>query len=57
MRDWKTTLISAATAFFSFVLFSPEYFPDILISVSKFAFAGGLAWLGVSAADYRRARK
>ena len=40
-----------ATAFFGFVVFSPETFAHApwLIALSKFAMAGGLAALGISA--------
>lgn len=54
--SWKTTVIGSATAFFAFVLFSPETFIAFpwLIALSKFAVCGGLAGLGIAAADFNR---
>lgn len=52
--SWKSTVIGAMTAFFAFVLFTPESFQEwpILIALSKFAVIGGLAGLGIVAKDY-----
>jgi hypothetical protein len=52
--SWKTTVIGAATAFFGFVLFSPETFAQWpwLLALSKYAFLGGLAGFGVVAKDF-----
>jgi hypothetical protein len=52
--SYKTTLIGAATAFFGFVLFSPEHFTQWpwLLDLSKYAFLGGLASLGVASKDF-----
>lgn len=51
--SWRTTVIGAATAFFGFVLFSPESFTAFpwLIALAKYAFLGGLAGLGIAARD------
>lgn len=49
-----TTAFGIASAFFAFVLFSPEIaWPIWLVSLSKFALVGGLAGLGISAKDFR----
>jgi len=52
--SWKSTTVGAVTAFFAFVLFSPELFAQwpALIALSKFAVVGGLAGLGIVAKDY-----
>ncbi len=52
--SWRTTLIGAATAFFAFVLFSPETFVAFpwLVALSKFAVCGGLAGQGILSKDY-----
>lgn len=52
--SWKTTVIGATTAFFGFVLFSPELFQwcPALIALSKYAVIGGFAGLGIAAKDY-----
>lgn len=51
--NWKTTLVGVLTAFFAFIAFSPETFSGLplLVSLSKFATAGGLAALGIVAKD------
>ena len=51
MKNWKTTVFSIITAFFGFVLFDPQWFPPIIVSVAKFGAAGGLLGLGLSAKD------
>jgi hypothetical protein len=53
VKSWKTTAWACAAAFFAFVLFSPEYFARVpwLVSLAKFACAGGLVGLGLSAKD------
>ena len=52
--SWKSTLAGIFTAFFAFVLFSPELFsqPQWLVPLAKFAVVGGLAGLGIVAKDY-----
>jgi hypothetical protein len=52
--SWKSTLMGATTAFFAFVLFSPETFSAApwLLALAKFAVVGGLAGLGIVAKDY-----
>ena len=54
MKNWKTTLAGAITAFFAFVLFSPETFSAApwLIALRKFAVAGGLLGMGIAGKDY-----
>jgi hypothetical protein len=53
-RSWKSTLMGAITAFFAFVLFSPETFPAFpwLIALAKFAVVGGLAGMGIVGKDF-----
>jgi hypothetical protein len=55
LTNWKTSLAGVATAFFGFVLFSPECFTrrPVLIALSKYAIAGGLASMGILAKDAR----
>jgi hypothetical protein len=52
MKNWKTTALGAATAFFAFVAFDPQWFPAVLVSLAKFAMIGGLAGLGIAAKDF-----
>lgn len=54
MNNWKTTVISLGTAFFAFVVFAPEQFTAVpwLVSLAKFAAAGGLAAFGLVAKDH-----
>jgi hypothetical protein len=49
--NWKHSWTLIATCVFGFVVFSPETFSRLpwLISLSKFAMAGGLAALGIAA--------
>ena len=53
-KNWKTTLSGIVAALFGFVLFSPEHFQQWpwLISLAKYACAGGLAALGLMGKDY-----
>jgi hypothetical protein len=53
-KNWKSTLFGCITAFFGFVLFSPGTFSHYpwVIELSKYAFAGGLASLGIVTKDY-----
>jgi hypothetical protein len=51
MKNWKTFLFACITAFFAFVLFDPQWFPPIIISIAKFGAAGGLVGLGLFAKD------
>lgn len=57
--SWKSTVIGAATAFFAFVLFSPETFIAFpaLIALSKFAVCGGLASMGLVGKDFDKTGK
>ena len=52
MKNWKSTSIGLATAFFGFVLFSPQWFPPWTQDLAKYAMLGGLASLGLVAKDY-----
>ncbi len=53
-RNWKTSLLGIATAFFAFVVFDPQWFPDYIVSMAKFAAVGGLAGLGIVAKDWNK---
>jgi hypothetical protein len=50
-KGWRQPVVIGATAFFGFVVFSPETFAYApwLIALAKFAMAGGLAALGIAA--------
>lgn len=52
--SWKTTTAAGVTAFFLFVMFAPEHFQSVpwLISLAKFAAAGGLIAFGVLSKDH-----
>ena len=52
---WKTTSLGLASAFFGFVLFSPELFSAMpwLVAIAKYALVGGLAGMGIVAQDAR----
>jgi len=54
MKNWRTTAAGIATAFFGFVLFSPETFSawPWLISIAKYATAGGLVSMGLLGKDF-----
>jgi hypothetical protein len=56
-ENQKTTIVAVVTAFFAFVVFSPEHFKAVpwLVDLSKFAAVGGLAALGVVSADAKKA--
>lgn len=53
MENWKTTVSAVVTAFFGFIVFSPETFESLpwLISLAKFGAAGGMVAFGICAAD------
>lgn len=53
MTSWKTSAAGVVSALFGFVLFAPEHFVQWpwLVSLSKFALAGGLAALGLFSKD------
>jgi hypothetical protein len=51
MKNWKTTLFACLTAFFAFVLFDPQWFHPVLVSIAKFGAAGGLVGLGLFSKD------
>ena len=48
---WHTSLVACVTALFAFVVFAPNHFPSLLVDISKFAAAGGLAALGLVSKD------
>ncbi len=52
--SWRTTVSGAFTAFFAFVLFSPETFAAFpwLIALSKFATCGGILVFGIASKDF-----
>lgn len=55
MKNWKTTVIGILLSFSGFVTFSPDTFGGdqaLLVQISKYITAGGLAALGISAKDY-----
>jgi len=54
MRNWKTTTCAGISAFFMFVLFSPNLFLPWpwVVEVAKFASIGGLLAFGIAAKDY-----
>ena len=54
MKNWRTTTAGLATAFFGFVLFSPQTFAwaPWLVDIAKYAVAGGLASMGLLGKDY-----
>lgn len=51
MTNWRTTASAIATAAFGFVLFSPQYFPNWMVDLAKYATLGGLMALGITAKD------
>ena len=53
-KSWKSSTAGIVTAFFAFVLFSPETFSHwpIVLTLAKFATVGGLGTLGIMAKDY-----
>lgn len=57
--SWKSTLAGSFTAFFMFVLFTPETFQQYpwLIALSKFAAIGGLAAMGIVGKDFDQTGK
>ena len=54
MKDWKTTTSAILTAFFGFVLLSPQYFYPVIVDVAEYAAIGGFIAFGINAADHRR---
>jgi hypothetical protein len=53
LKDWKSTVAGLLTAFFGFVLFSPEHFQNMpwLIDLAKYGVVGGLASMGIVGRD------
>lgn len=56
MSDRNTTIAAVVSAVFGFVAMFPEHFQHypLLIDIAKFAHVGGLAALGISAADTKK---
>ena len=54
MKNWRTSVAGIVTAFFGFVLFSPQTFAHWpwLVDVAKYATAGGLGAIGLLSKDY-----
>lgn len=54
LYSWQPTIAAIISAFFGFVLFSPELFGDLpwLIAIAKYGAAGGLIALGLTAKQY-----
>jgi|WetSurMetagenome_2_1015567.scaffolds.fasta_scaffold316425_3 hypothetical protein len=52
MKNWKTFLCACITAFFAFVLFDPQWFSPLIVSVAKFGAAGGLVAFGLFSKDH-----
>lgn len=54
LTSWQPTVAAVVSAFFGFVLFSPELFEGApwLIAIAKYGAAGGLIALGLSAKQY-----
>jgi hypothetical protein len=53
-KNWKTSVAGVVTAFFGFVVASPETFSQVpwLVTLAKYAVAGGLASMGLLGKDY-----
>ncbi len=47
LANWQPTVAALVTAFFGFILFSPDLFQPWLVSLAKYAMAGGLVGLGM----------
>ncbi len=54
MKDWKTILCGIIAALAAFVVQAPQYFPPLAQDIASFILAGGLAGLGITAAQARR---
>lgn len=56
LASWQPTVAAIITAFFGFVLFSPELFTGLpwLVAIAKYGAAGGLVALGLSAKQYNQ---
>jgi hypothetical protein len=54
--SWKTSASAVVTAIAGFIAFSPELFSrwPIVLQISKYVALGGLASLGISAADKKQ---
>jgi hypothetical protein len=52
MTSWKTTVSAIVIVICGFILFDPQWFPAIIISMAKFIGLGGVAALGISAKDF-----
>ena len=54
MRDWKTSISAAFTAFFGFVLLHPGYFCQTMQAIAGDAAIVSFVLFGFAAKDYRR---
>jgi hypothetical protein len=52
MTSWKTTVSAVIIVICGFILFDPQWFPLILVSIAKYVGLGGVAALGISAKDF-----
>ena len=50
--SWKSTLFAGITVVAGFVLFSPQWFPPVVIDVAKYVTLGGLAAWGYTTKDF-----
>ena len=50
-KDWRTTVPSLISAFFAFVSWTGQtyHWPTLIVMLTGFASAGGLAFLGINA--------
>ena len=51
LKDWRTTVPSLMSAFFAFVSWTGQtyHWPILIVMLTGFASAGGLAFLGINA--------
>jgi hypothetical protein len=52
MKNWKTTISALIVVICGFILFDPQWFPEIVVSIAKYVGLGGLAAFGLSAKDF-----
>ena len=51
MTHWKTTIFGLLAAAAAFIDYAPEYFPAVVQDLAGFIMIGGLAGLGITAAQ------
>ena len=54
LKDWKTTLPFVVAAVASFVVNSPQYFPPIVVDLSKWLISLGLTLGGINAMGVKK---